>query len=199
MNRRTNGGAMIVALSALAVSIAVPVSSPAAWGAQGRQASRQEQDPETRIARPERPEVGSSQVGETIQTPNYAPTDFAGAMFAPANAPSAQGLATPLAAVAEAFATGGSATAASYASRHGIAWRGGSVLVRVDAGQPVPELRDVHVAAWVQRCGVHVSALRPRHHRRALRAGRRAGQAARALIRLGSIDGHDPPRPGRTS
>jgi hypothetical protein len=132
---------MIVALSALAVSIAVPVSSPAAWGAQSRQASRQEQDPETRIARPERPELGTSEVGETIQTPNYAPTDFAGAMFAPANAPSAQGLATPLAAVAEAFATGGSAAAASYASRHGIAWRGGSVLVRVDAGQPVPGRR----------------------------------------------------------
>lgn len=147
MNRRTNGRAMIVALSTLAVSMVLPVASPVASGAQSRQASRQEQDPENQFAEPEMPapteppESGARQDGETIQTASYAPTDFAGAAFEPAAAPSAPGVATALAGVAEALAAGGNAAAASYASQHGIAWRGGSVLVRVDAGQPIPGRR----------------------------------------------------------
>lgn len=147
MSRRTNGRAMIVALSTLAVSMVLPVASPVASGAQSRQASRQEQDPENQFAEPEMPapteppESGARQDGETIQTARYAPTDFAGAAFEPAAAPSAPGVATALAGVAEALAAGGNAAAASYASQHGIAWRGGSVLVRVDAGQPIPGRR----------------------------------------------------------
>jgi len=138
---------MIVALSTLAVSMVLPVASPVASGAQSRQASRQEQDPENQFAEPEMPapteppESGARQDGETIQTASYAPTDFAGAAFEPAAAPSAPGVATALAGVAGALAAGGNAAAASYASQHGIAWRGGSVLVRVDAGQPIPGRR----------------------------------------------------------
>jgi len=138
MRTRTNGGATILIL--LMLILAGTGSTPSAAGIQNP--SQQSQDPETRVAGSERPETEAEQeAGASGQAPSYAPSDYGAGAFPPAAAPSAQGLETRLAGLAQALTRGGNTAAARYASQHGIKWQGGAVLVRVDARLPIPGRR----------------------------------------------------------
>ncbi len=131
--------ASVVVLWTLLVSLAASASLPAAPEAPPQQ-GRQEQDPETRIAGEEAPEEISGQRGTTPQTPRYAPNDYRGGEFRQ-RTETPPGLGTAVAALVGARNAGGNAGAALYANRHDLEWRDGSVLVRVDAGLPIPGMR----------------------------------------------------------
>ncbi|MGD8329730.1 MAG: hypothetical protein PVJ49_09845, partial [Acidobacteriota bacterium] len=128
--RTRPGNAAVLAIAVLILSAGAP-AVPAATGAVPQE---QQQNPETRAGGGERVANENGQELPVVQRPSYAPTDLTATALQRFAAPASPGLATGLAGVAQALATGGSGAAALYARQHGIDWRAGAVRVRVDTG-----------------------------------------------------------------